>query len=1673
MTDTLNALETASDIDRTFRRYLATTFRPRREDLADEFDRTVRDEVELSKGPYLQATPPFEKGVRLVDLVDEGVLSPEILRVGGGNAERNLYVHQEQAIRKAVAGRNLLIATGTGSGKTESFLIPIINRLLREREAGTLTQPGVRALLLYPMNALVNDQVKRLRSVLEPLPDISFGRYIGETKHSIADAEVDFHDRFPGQRLLPNELIARDQIHDSPPHILITNFAMLEYLLLRPRSSTLFDGQTGQHWAQVVLDEAHVYDGAQGAEVAMLLRRVKDRVVQSEPGRLQVFATSATLGKGTEDHPALIEFGEALFNETFDPSDIVEATRADLQQGSAVHRLTGAEIVRLAERLADGESSALALAELVDTVDPPSATSVTPAAWLFELLRNDARVVELQSALSSGALPLQHVADELFDDPAELLALVDLCVVARPGPEDDSLLPARYHFFVRSLESANVCLSEHHPLGESRLRLTRARDCRACERTGRDAKMFELGVCRTCRVEYLVGLLGGPGSLFKTAPQDGQSIAYLLLGHDVADGDHDDEKSLTKNAAFNLVPGQLCLGCAKFNEFEVGCCDRPNLVAVTWVDYPDADRLHRCPACNTRVPGDVVTRFVSGSDAPASVIATALYQRLPPSPDPDEAHRAGEGRKLLTFSDSRQDAAFFAPFFERTYRRGVERSIMYSALAGNDDGEPLDFDDLMFAARKMAEQNLVIDPEMSSRKQRAEVGAWLVQEVMAFDRRLSLEGSGLAEISIKVPRDHRTPAFLRDLGLTDGEVLDLIQALLQTVRQQGAVSIPDEVDIRDERFQPRDREIAMRLEGTDYGVMAWIPAQGTNSRVGIIERVLAARGSDADPIDVLRELWRFLTDPSSPWFEAGTWVTTSQRGKGTVRRLSHERFVFEPLGPEHRPCRCSRCRRLWWRSVAQICPGWRCDGRLGAPVDGSDLRAEHYAALYQELTPTAISVSEHTAQWTSTKATSIQTDFTDGKINVLSCSTTFELGVDVGDVQAVFLKNMPPSPANYVQRAGRAGRRLDSAALVVTFAQRRSHDLAYYGDPSRMVDGVVDPPLVQVDNASIVRRHVHSVAFAQFERERVERGLDANADVADFFEPNETGTTGDAEFVDWLRNRPSGLGASLERVVPASLRDELGLDSWQWVSALVEPTDEEPTFGWLKRAAGEARDDIDHLSTDRQAFIDGEKWDAVKRSERMLKTVRRQQLIGYLARKNVLPKYGFPVDVVELSVAGSGHEMSSSVDLSRDLKIAINEYAPGGVVVAGGRLWRSVGLRKLPGMEWLRYRWAVCGDCGAFRHRLGSDDLPGCPHCSSTRTEWGRSGDFIVPIFGFVGTSDGPAGQTRPPRASLTDTYFGSYKDQPPAFEEIRIGESGMMVQTRTSRQGKIAVVNRGPKGGLFRVCGWCGFAAASLSGTGGKREKEHEVPGRPGRTCSGGLWPASLGHEYLTDVLEIDIDRGQMDVTLLSTLYALIEGAAVVGIPRSDLDGALPSAGLNRQTMVIFDAVPGGAGHAHKIADHFDQVVGAALKRVENCAGCEPDSSCYSCLRSYSNQWHHDRLRRSAAAELLRMMLGRTPQGLAGLDIADPSTHGLLRALYDRGLPQPKIGHELDDPARSIIELAWPAHRLAVTVRPDDARDTWLVDEGWTVMQIEEAFNLGIGELLAAATSASATSGV
>lgn len=1548
----MDAIATSTLLSATYRRYLLSLLPVRDPALAAALADCIAASPLLTKGPLLEATPPYRTGSSLRDLIGESVLDPAFALLGSPALplDRPLYGHQEQALRKAAAGRNLVVATGTGSGKTECFLLPVLSALVTEHEAGTLG-PGVRALLLYPMNALANDQLRRLRRLLGGVPQITFGRYTGDTPERAAEGASLFESLNPGEPRLPNELLSRQEMRDEPPHLLLTNYAMLEYLLLRPADMELFEGKHGGHWRFVVLDEAHVYDGAKAEEVGMLLRRLRERVSRGlADAAFQAIATSATVG----DRPqAVTDFAAKLFDAPFewvdgDPArqDLVGAQRVDIPTGPLWGPLGPDGYLGLAASADPGAAVAGRAA-----VDPVAAGLGDRDPAL--LLAHEQTMARLRALLACSPRPFTDLAAEVFGDvdgpraDAALAALVAMGAKIRDST-GSPVLSARYHLFARATEGAFTCLMPGGP----HVSLARHEICPDCS-----GAVFEFGCCKRCGAVHLVGSVErarGPvvhERFTSRAVRPGRRT-WLLLDAPAETADEDDEV-LEHAAAATARDALLCGRCGALHAVTAaaagtvpcGCAAtrlRPVRRLAATSGAPNG-----CMACGARGNGQV-RLFESGNEAAAAVLATALYQALPP--DEELADRPGAGRKLLTFSDSRQAAAFFAPYLESSHTLVQQRRLILDGLArATAHDADCTVDDLIEETAAAAGRAGVFARRESRQGRRREAARWVLRELVALDERQSLEGLGLLRVGLGTEPSWQPPAPLLDLGLSAQECVLLLTELLRTVRLQGALTMPEEVDPADEMFDPRRGPIYVRGDGAEarLKVLSWLPTRGVNKRLDYLRRLLAALGepaSGADARDVLAGCWRALTAVRDGWLRAAALPRLGQ-----VCQVDHTWLTLSAGGGVWR---CSLCRRVATATLRGVCPTLGCTGEL---VAGRGDDEGHYRALYRQTAPVPLTAREHTAQWTGLEASDIQQRFLAGEVNVLSCSTTFELGVDVGALSAVLLRNVPPSTANYIQRAGRAGRRTGTAALVLTYAQRRSHDLSRYQAPESMLTGQVRAPYVPLGNPRIDRRHAHSVALAAFFRDAKDNCGKEWKTAGDFFLPTGSGEPPCNAVRGYLTPVPAEVAAALRAVLPEPSWPQIGLTDGSWVEHLC---------GLLEQVRAELAHDVELFEERRTEAFESRRSDLAARFERSIATITRRPLIGYLANRNVLPKYGFPVDTVELRTAHCDSQVGARLELSRDLSVAIHEYAPGAELIAGGVLWRSGGIYRLPGRELITRSYTVCRGCGHYREG-GADLEPACSACG--RPADGPVREYCVPEFGFVADPRTARPAAVPPQRSWNGAVHVVSLGEELAETRWKAG-TGALAWCHSGARGRLVSLAEGPGGSGFLICDWCGWGTPNH----GRSPKSHVNPLR-GKACTGPLRWRSLAHTYETDILRLRLDAPGLDTGAQwhSLLYAVREGAADgLEISRADIDGVVHSGADGRSGLVLFDTVPGGAGSVLRIAAALDTVIAAAVRRVASC-DCGLETSCYGCLRTRRNERHHEDLSRGAALTVLKSLHG------------------------------------------------------------------------------------------------------
>ncbi len=1584
----IDPLKLTQNVRDSYIRYLTSTFRLRDSNLQRLFHEEVK-RFWFTNGPILEATQPFKKGDYLQNLIDNGFLNKSLEKFIYDALpylyDNQLYLHQDRAIRRILEGRNVVLASGTSSGKTECFLLPIYNYLIEEYQKGKLT-PGVRAILLYPMNALANDQLRRLREVAavmeEKLPkvNLTFGRYVGDTPETREEGEEKFSLTNPDKEPVKSELLSREEMRENPPHILITNYAMLEYLLLRPQDSPFFDGEYAKYWKFLVLDEAHIYSGATGIEIAMLIRRLKDRVCNNMEGDLQCIATSATLVKEEDDFGRVAEFATNLFGEEFkwdiyneDRQDIIKGERLTTEAESSTLNLPIQLYSELNNIVRSNPQDALREAynvcekfgidrSLLDTAKNLCEGDVK--RFFYEVLSKDEKVIKLKKLMEKGAKSLEDCVAELIEkeNPSDedrqcIIDLINLAVKSRPHKESLPLIPARYHLFVRAPEGIFVSL---YP--EPRIFLDRR------EKTEDGYPVFELASCRRCGQGYLVGNIKDG----KLKHSFDQMIAprFFLLWSEGSQLEEDDDQEVAvpeKIAEKGKSWNNLCTECGSIWDTEPICsCEREAYNTKIIIEItPKDDVLNICYSCGLRAP-NVVREFIFQQDAPAAVLATALYENL----------GRENKKKILTFSDNRQDAAFFAPYLDFTHKRILFRRLIIEALRENLHPQDYRLNSLVEDVLKIAEERKIFDPSMDRKEKIKEIWKWVLQEYCGlWDKRNSLEGVGLLFFEPITPENWEPIKELQEppWNLTIDESIAVYKTLLDTLRYNTAITFPEEgPSPQDEFFYPRNREYVFRGEGSDIkkGIYSFIPASGRlNARLEYLKK-LHNRVLGIDSIEeCIKLLGRIWSDIRDNWVNEGLNQFSNSK-QGIIYQLDYRYWQVAQRNSETRWYTCDRCGAIVPRSVKGVCPTFNCHGNLKAldPEGGEPVVENHYRYLYSNLSPSKMVTHEHTAQLAADYASNVQQRFIRGDINVLSCSTTFELGVDLGELETIFMRNVPPEPSNYIQRAGRAGRRLETVGFTLTFAQLRSHDLTYFKEPEKMVEGRINPPVVELRNEKIIRRHLHSIVFSSF----FKQFPDYFGKAESFFRLESNGEPGPIKMKEFLNDLPETVLSSLKRAIPSEMQATLDIENWNWIEDLIGVN------GVLTVADEKIRDEFDNLieyynsrEEEWKNNRNQQKRNRLNRdmnwANRRIETIKRRGLIDFLATHAVIPKYGFPVDVVELATLSQVPE-SKNIKLERDLRIAISEFAPSSQIVANGYVWESAGLRVLRNRTWPIFWYATCPECKRFYIQDGRIGEAPPPISCEIHGDIPRNQikSFVTPYFGFVTNRESKPkkpGESRPKREFGTRPYFFDYKE--PVIKDFSIGK--LKVKCRYSSDGELAVVCKGKKGAGFWICFTCGSAFSNRP----KKNDKHKTPF--GVECSSTLrGPFHLGHTFKTDVLSISFEEPQLDSFnesfWYSMLYALLEGTSqALGIGRRDLDGCLyPSE--EGVMLVLFDNVPGGAGHVKRIIDegNLHSVLKSALERVENCT-CGFETSCYGCLRNYQNQFCHDQLERGVILEFLK----------------------------------------------------------------------------------------------------------
>ncbi len=1690
--------------------------------------------------PYLESTPRYEAGKKFADI--EGLSSAALdvfsaLARNDGGLSKVLYDppyrHQSEALENSLVKRkNLVIMTGTGSGKTESFLLPILGKFADEakmRPKVFSSQPAMRALILYPMNALVNDQLGRLRSLFADPRLIAlfkkwagrpprFARYTSRTPYAgIRTSEKDSQKltgfenfyvslqrqaetgegeeqeeaarllrdlkargKWPakanlaewfGQKgtrwqdkygefqraiTLPDdsELLTRHEVQEAPPDLLVTNYSMLEYMLMRPIERSIFDAT--KEWLAknptetflVVLDEAHLYRGAAGAEVGLLLRRLRDRLgISSE--RFQVICATASF----KDQKYAPEFGAQLSGA--DASTFVAITGTlDLRPHAATGSNRDAEVLASIDltEFYSGETDAQRISAVRPLLEYRGIKAEgSPELALYDALSPFAPMGLLINATMKQARPVAKLGGEMFPttkpDVAEraITVLMALGSLARPDDKAPGLLPCRIHNFFRGLPGLWVCmdpnckeLAEDKRDGICGKMYSQPRDFCDC-----NARVLEFYTCRNCGSAYARAytddldtprtLWSKPGRRMRLTDHDASPLLPIDLLLEKPTND-----LVAEIADFDLETASL--NPEKAGERMRSVYLRSDRVLATQKEdeeneqedaVPDEARgqFIPCAVCGKRASygRSYVQDHQTKGDEPFQALVTRQIQIQPQGSMPATQFAPLQGRKVLTFSDSRQVAARLAPNLQNYSVRDSLRPLIvygYRRLLGNAILRAnLSLEDLYLAVLLASQELRVrLRPELKL----GESSAAEQTIASAIQDGSATTDVGLQNLCIELRTVKPPEALLENLIKTLGDrflglealaLASIVERAKHTPALEKLPTIPGYAETPEAKVAlARSWLRCWQSNGFWLNSMPLVWAnrprsEGTSvkarkGKIKAVEKILLDKGS------------RKIFD--TQWTPQLLKIFTEEVGSGFLRLRGSELS----LRLEGDWVRCVSCK-----SVHRPIPGLkRCldcsSASVAALQPETDVvfvaRKGYYrrpamAALGDPPTqPMALIAAEHTAQLNApqsedifSKAEENELLFQDVRllsgtrglrataIDVLSSTTTMEVGIDLGALSGVALRNMPPGRANYQQRAGRAGRRGNAIATVVAFGSADTHDEHYFSEPDGMICGDVVDPRLTLDNPDIVRRHIRAFLLQCYHQDRLPE-IDATqrhdlfsvlGTVSEF--RSGKGLLNRDDFAAWLEQNEKEMQRRAAEWIPSELspKDRAQLLESLKEDGLAAVDDAIRTNSSDEGASGEIDEEIPELDEDKSKATDN-----------------IGTLLDRLLYCGKLPRYAFPTDVATFHVfdpdRSSYFHPVMRFAPSQGLPIALTQYAPGKQVWIAGKCYTSGAIYSVMSDDrftaWeTKRRYLECRRCG-FAETLPVTDVDAgeirdCRACQGHHTfgparNWMRPPGFAHPIDLEEVTSPDEIPETSyATRAKLT----------------MRTPESGgkwLSVNDRVkglSLREHLLVSNTGPKHEGYLYCTKCGRIEASTDPD-KKLLNEHRKP-YPERDskkmCDGGglTHHLVLGTDFITDIALFSLNveppmrllpgNFPTDVALRTASEALAKAAAkLLDIEPGELLAEyrpalteLGPTGLEAE-IFLYDTLPGGAGFAGQLASRGEELMRLALNLLKTCPE-DCDASCYRCLRSFKNKFEHSLLDRHVGAELLEYLVtGEVP---------------------------------------------------------------------------------------------------
>lgn len=1625
--------------------YIEASGHIKHEDIVRERNALLNADQVVAQEPFLETTPTYKSGDSFEALGLPGDIGSALRILTTSNADGQPiepFKHQAEALTGFLKeDSDLVVSTGTGSGKTECFLWPIVGSLLREatEHRDTYARHGVRVLILYPTNALVGDQISRLRRLFGS-PNMkelfasrgarvpTFGTYTSRTPYANVRTPkrdnvrlkpvVDYYlktqqsnpeladrlrrlGRWPSKNLeafavgyesAPDdaELFTRHEMQQNAPDILVTNYSMLEYMLMRPIEREIFTQTRARLEADrsseflVVLDEAHLYRGSGGTEVSLLARRLHARV-GANAGQQRFILTSASLG----DMGAARDFASRLTGKDSSGFQVISGevqlegneAPATLEQGQKLAGMLDTLRAQTWENTGEAINSCI---ESVFGLDERQHVEQSDSQELssdgaFELLSSFPPMQLLLKMTTGDAIPFSSLADTIFDhnSDADAKAALSSLLLLGVGVHKNGrpLLPTRMHMLFRGIRGLYACVNRN--CTERRSGNTREGTLGAlyteprlqCGCGGRVYEMVSHSDCGAVFLRCFHRDENAPTFFWHERGEDDTLVeSYLLVGERI-------ETIGTKTAqplAVHVYTGQVDLsGRLERDVINLHRIVPPSSKGKgksreTFASNRFGANFSQCPVCSKKNQSSRIQTMATTGETPFGVLVRQQFMgQMPPelvSPD-----KPNGGKKAIIFSDGRQRAARLARDLPREVEFDAFRAAL--ALAWEQLGEINEHRTLDLEVMYKAFVSVCSRLNLSFFDGESGGDAVLREHVERFhaDDGEDLE-TAIWNDGYEVPMAFRLAVFRQ---LADPRSPLVSAALVLVTLSKGAAN-------------QLKRLMGMAREQP-------FTAQVESSIAQFIQRYLESGSFDQDldewkrrqvlPTWELRSIdWPNEIDPMLVQHLQKTLVSNGYLSLGRLRlklAVNDKWMLCERCGGIQHSQYLLRCLTCGEKQLDTMEPD---DERLEARV-GYFRRSAKLALESHEIS--TFNVEEHSAQLSfrdrqrqyatteehELRFLGVSVGVVKNDIDVLSCTTTMEVGIDIGSLSAVAMRNIPPRRDNYQQRAGRAGRRGSSLATVVAYGQDGPHDSYYFQHPEKMIRGELTPPRVQPENERLARRHFHAWAIQTFFHEMTvatsthPKDLMASlGSVGEFFGGN--GGFSYPKFTRWLTSIPA------DRVT----------SDLHWLQPSIQ--------GSLDLVIGEFIEKLDALAAPyRSGTTDSQ---------------NESKLLEFLFDHGLLPTYAFPTDVVSLSVFDESKSDGSIMEQPQQDKLkALSEYAPGRTVVVNKKTYRIGGLydpiRGPEGVAELlatAQNYHYCTHCSYVKLSTSGPEKA-CPVCGEELNS--------IPMIDPPGFS--PEGGKAARQVDTRQDYTSARGAQLPTLPGEVTDDSWQTLSTTRLRyhylrNAELLVANvGGGEGGGFIVCADCGAIKRSLPDD--LNTGAHRAPflGRIGAARSGSCngqfsEPIALGTSFRSDVLLLRVRLASpfttrvMNDGISSALFSLSEALAlaasrVLDVESSEIEGGyrflINESPANQRELeadlYLYDSASGGAGYSDTIGmdeDLLTEVLDSVRRILEDCPG-NCDRCCNQCLRNYSNQFEDANLDRHLALALLKYAMHGT----------------------------------------------------------------------------------------------------